>query len=90
MDKIIVEFTKNELELIYDLLGNEIQKGLEIWKSYVRSGEYRTPDCKKAWKNVGKYQAIRELLKSHLEKDNDIEMIDLELLHLINESPKVD
>lgn len=90
MERIIVEFTKNELELIYNLLGKEIQKGLEIWKGYVRSGEHRTPDCKKIWQNVGKYQAIRELLKSHLEKDNDIEPIDLELLHLINKNSKID
>lgn len=88
--KIKIELTKNELELIYDMLGEKFQESWENWKMSTNLSKQHSLDMDKAWRDSLKYQALRDIIKYYLGRGENIDSFDLELLHLINENSKID
>lgn len=85
-----IELTTNELELIYDMLGEKFQESWENWKTSTNLSKQHSPDMDKAWRDSLKYQALRDIIKYYLGRSENIDSFDLELLHLVNESSKID
>lgn len=83
--KFKVELTKNELELISELLREKSQSALENWKASIMLSKRQNLHTSATWHEASKYQALLDIIKYYLGQNNDIDKKDLELLHSIND-----
>lgn len=56
--KIIVELTKDELELIYKEFSDLTNVHLHKWNKLVEAKQYKTKECDEQWLLTGIYQEV--------------------------------
>lgn len=56
--KITVEFTRDELELIYRVFSGLTSEHLERWTELISMGQFKTERCEEQWLLTGMYHEV--------------------------------
>lgn len=71
---ISVEFTKEELSIIYEVFNKLANRSLAKWTSLIpKDGEYRSEECFRQWILTGKLHRIRSKIKETARTGNGTE-----------------